>query len=79
MNSNLETQIDIGKNTKITCRKPTQVEIYIHSMMNLLYDGPQKKLFLGPLKLSLDKVDDSPNFSKLANLWLQRNGFNNDV
>ena len=25
------------------------------------------------------KVDDSPNFSKLANLWLRRNGFNNDV
>ena len=25
------------------------------------------------------EVDDSPNFSKLANLWLRRNGFNNDV
>lgn len=25
------------------------------------------------------QVSDSPNFSKPANLWLQRNGFNNDV
>lgn len=67
MNSNLETQIDIGKNTKITCRKPTQVEIYIHSMMNLLYDGPQKKLFLRSY----------PSLN--SNYYLQRNGFNNDV
>ncbi len=67
MNSNLETQIDIGKNTKIICRKPTQVEMYIHSMMNLLYDGPQKKLFLRSY----------PNTN--SNYYLQRNGFNNDV
>ncbi len=25
------------------------------------------------------EVSDSPNFSKLTNLWLRRNGFNNDV
>jgi len=25
------------------------------------------------------QVNDSPNFSKLANYYLQRNGFNNDV
>lgn len=25
------------------------------------------------------QVSDSPNFSKPANLWFQRNGFNNDV
>lgn len=25
------------------------------------------------------QVSDSPNFSKPANLWLRRNGFNNDV
>ena len=25
------------------------------------------------------EVTDSPNFSKLTNLWLRRNGFNNDV
>ncbi len=56
-------ELNIGRDTKITCRKPTKVEIYIHRMMNSLYDGPAK--FERPLSLSMN--------------YFRRNGFNNDV
>lgn len=35
-------ELNIGRDTRITCRKPTEAEIYIHSMMNFLYSGPAK-------------------------------------
>lgn len=61
---NKETiELNIGKDTRITCRKPTEVEMYIHRMMNLLYNGPAK--FERPLSLSMS--------------YFRRNGFNNDV
>lgn len=61
---NKETiELNIGKDTGITCRKPTEVEMYIHRMMNLLYNGPAK--FERP--------------SSFSNCYFRRNGFNNDV
>lgn len=57
---------DFGKDLKITCRKPTSVEVYIHSMMNLLYDGPSKS-FVKPYQATN------------SNFYLRRNGFNNDI
>lgn len=56
-------ELNIGRDTKITCRKPTEVEMYIHRMMNSLYDGPAK--FERSLSLSMN--------------YFRRNGFNNDV
>ncbi len=55
-------ELNIGKDTRITCRKPTEAEMYIHSMMNLLYSGPAK--FERPLK--------SPNFI------FRRRGYENE-
>lgn len=61
---NKETiELNIGKDTRITCRKPTEVDMYIHGMINLLYDGSAK--FERPLSFS--------------NYYFRRNGFNNDV
>lgn len=61
---NKETiELNIGKDTRITCRKPTEVEIYIHSMMNLLYDDKSRSF-----------VKNS-----ISNYYFRRNGFNNDV
>lgn len=60
---NKETiELNIGKDTRITCRKPTKVEMYIHGMMNLLYNGPAK--FEKPFK--------SPNFI------FRRRGYGNE-
>ena len=60
---NKETiELNIGKDTRITCRKPTEVEIYIHKMMNLLYNGPAK--FERPLILNTS--------------YFRRNGFVNN-
>lgn len=59
-----EETFHLNKHLKITCRKPTPVEIYIHSMLNLMYDGHQK--FERPLSLT-------------NNFYFRRNGYNNDV
>jgi hypothetical protein len=56
-------ELNIGKDTKITCRKPTEVEIYIHSMMNLLYDGKSRSFIK----------------NSIPDYYFRRNGFNNDV
>lgn len=61
---NKETiELNIGKETKIICRKPTQIETYIHSVINILYNDPVK--FERPLSSTMN--------------YFRRNGFNNDV
>lgn len=54
---------EFGKELKVTCRKPTSAEIYIHQMLKLLFLN----------------ASEGRSLSNNSDFYLRQNGYNNDV